>query len=295
MMKKAEKRSKKEKIIGFIKEYASLALILFFVTASFIQGSLVPTPSMEASIMTGDRLMVNKAAYDLTTPRNIPFTDIELPHTRLLQWSNPKKGDIVVFIFPGNQDEIKYNKVESWVKRCVAEPGDTLQVINKVVFVNGKQLPIPANVQYANRHTKPVGVVEGDIFPKGSQYNCDNYGPVVVPKKNEVINLSADNIEKWRTFINREFEKEVVEVNGGKIYIDGKETNQYTVKDDYYFMMGDNRDNSYDCRYWGFVPRRNVVGTPMFVYFSWNSDIPFANFFELLKSIRLDRICKLIH
>lgn len=294
MKKRKEKKLSREKIIGFIKEYASLAVVLFFVTASFIQGSLVPTPSMEGTIMTGDRVMVNKLAYDLTTPRNIPFTDVELPHTRLIKWGSPRKGDIVVFTFPGNRDEIKYDKVESWVKRCVAEPGDTLEVVNKVVFVNGKQLPIPANVRYANSQTKPKSVIETDIFPKGSGYNSDNYGPVVVPKKNDVIDLSMDNIEKWRTFINREFEKDVVEVNNGKIYIDGKETKQYIVKDDYYFMMGDNRDNSYDCRYWGFVPRRNVIGTPMFVYFSWNSDIPFSDMFELIKSIRLDRICKLV-
>jgi signal peptidase I len=295
MKKRKEKKLSREKIISIIKEYASLAVVLFFVTASFIQGSLVPTSSMVGTIMIGDRVLVNKLAYDLTTPRNIPFTDIELPHLRLLKWGSPQKGDIVVFLFPGNREEIKYDKVESWVKRCVAEPGDTLEVVNKVAFVNGKQLPIPVNVRYANSQTKPKSVIEADIFPKGSGFNSDNYGPVVVPKKNDVIELSLNNIEKWRTFINREFEKDAVEVNNGKIYINGKETKQYTVKDDYYFMMGDNRDESYDCRYWGFVPRRNVIGKPMFVYFSWNSDIPFSDMFELIKSIRLDRICKLVH
>jgi len=292
----AKKRKfNKDKIIGYIKEYASLIIILFFVTASFIQGSLVPTPSMENTIMTGDRLIINKMAFDITTPRYIPFTDIELPHARLLQWGNPKKGDITVFVFPGHRDEIKYDKIENWVKRCVAEPGDTLEVINKVVFVNGKQLPIPANINYMESRTKPADFVEEDIFPKGSKYNTDHYGPVVVPKKNDVINLTAENIDKWETFINREFGKDVVEITNGKIYIDGKETSQYKVTDDYYFMMGDNRDNSLDSRFWGFVPRRNVVGKPLFVYFSWNSDIPFSDFFELIKSIRLDRLCKIVN
>jgi len=295
MKRNVKNQQFKNKVLAFVKEYSSLAVILFFVTASIIQGSLVPTPSMETTIMTGDRLLINKLAFDLTTPRYIPFTDIELPHTRLLQWGNPKKGDITVFIFPGHREDIKYDKIESWVKRCVAEPGDTLQVINKVIFVNGKQLPIPAHINYLNSRTKPNGYIEDDIFPKGSNFNSDNYGPIVIPKKNEVIQLTAANIQKWDTFINRELGRNAVEVKDGKIFIDGKETSTYTVTDDYYFMMGDNRDNSLDSRYWGFVPRRNVVGKPLFVYWSWNSDISFTDFFALLKSIRPDRLCKLVY
>lgn len=284
----------REKFKHYLKEYGIMALILFLVTGSIVQGSLVPTPSMENTIMTGDRLIINKLAFDLTTPRYIPFTDIPLPHVRLLEWGSPKKGDITVFIFPGHREEIEYDKIESWVKRCVAEPGDTLEVINRVIFVNGRQLPIPANINYMSSGTKPRGIVEEDIFPKGSGFNSDNYGPIVVPKKNEVINLTPDNIEKWETFINREFGKDVVEIRNGKIFIEGGEASSYTVKDDYYFLMGDNRDNSLDSRYWGFVPRRNIVGKPLFVYWSWNSDISFSDFFELLKSIRLERLLKIV-
>jgi signal peptidase I len=90
MKKRKEKKLSREKIISIIKEYASLAVVLFFVTASFIQGSLVPTSSMVGTIMIGDRVLVNKLAYDLTTPRNIPFTDIELPHLRLLKWGHSR-------------------------------------------------------------------------------------------------------------------------------------------------------------------------------------------------------------
>jgi len=285
---------KREQVIKYIKEYGSLTVFLFLVTGSILQGSLVPTGSMENTIMTGDRLIINKLSYDLTTPRNIPFTDIELPHIKLLEWGSPQKGDVVVFNFPGNRDEIKADRIESWVKRCVAEPGDTLEIINKVVFVNGKELPIPAHVNYMNNKTKPAGLVEDDIFPKGALYNSDNYGPVVIPQKGDRITLSENNIEKWRTFINREYGKEAVSIKDNKIFVDGIQTTQYEVKDNYYFLMGDNRDNSYDCRFWGFVPRRNVIGRPLFVYWSWNSDIPFSNPFELIKSIRADRFCKFV-
>ncbi len=277
------------------KEYGRLALILFIVTSSLIQGSRVPTPSMETTIMTGDFLMVNKLAYDLTTPRNIPFTDIELPFTQLIKWNNPDRGDIVVFEFPGNRDEIKNSKIDNYVKRCVAVAGDTLEVKNKIISVNGKEAPIPIHVQYARNNVLPVDFVEPEIFPKHSFWNSDNYGPIVIPKKGEIITLSISNIDEWKTFIDREYGKDVVKIENGEIFVDGKETTQYKVHDDYYFMMGDNRDNSLDSRYWGFVPRRNVIGTPMFVYWSWDSNIPFSDFFNLLASVRLDRIGKIVN
>ena len=119
--------------------------------------------------------------------------------------------------------------------------------------------------------------------------------PIIVPKKGDVINLSPENIGQWEIFIDREYGKDVVTVNDGKIFIDGKESAQYKVTDDYYFMLGDNRDNSLDCRYWGFVPGRNVIGSPLFVYWSWNSDIPLSDLIGLVSSIRLDRIGKIVY
>ncbi|PKL84350.1 MAG: signal peptidase I [Ignavibacteriae bacterium HGW-Ignavibacteriae-3] len=279
----------------YFKEYGKMVLILFIVTSSFIQGSRVPTPSMETTIMTGDFLMTNKLAYGLTTPRNIPFTDISLPFTDLLRWGNPERGDIVVFEFPGNRDEIKNAKIDNYVKRCLALPGDLVEVRNKILYVNCTEAPIPLHIQYERNFTMPENFAEEGIFPKGSGWNGDNYGPIKVPGKGDIINLTVSNLEEWKTFINREFGRDVVEIKNGKIYIDGNETNKYKVHDDYYFMMGDNRDISLDCRYWGFVPRRNVVGTPMFVYWSWDSNIPFSDFINLASSVRIERIGKIVN
>jgi len=279
----------------YIVEYGRLVLILFIITSSLIQGSRVPTPSMESTIMTGDFLIINKLAYDLTTPRNIPLTNIALPFTQLFNWSDPKRGDIVVFEFPGNRDKIKNANIDSYVKRCAAEPGDKLEIRNKVLFVNGKEAPIPANIQYARNYELTDEFADIETFPVGVIQNGDNYKQLEVPKKGDVIKLSKENIEKWKTFINRDFKRDVVSVGNDKVFIDGKEANEYVVTDDYYFLMGDNRDNSLDSRYWGFVPRRNIIGKPLFVYWSWNSNIPTANIFELLASVRLDRIGKIIH
>ena len=134
-----------------------------------------------------------------------------------------------------------------------------------------------------------------DIFPKGSGWNPDNYGPYRIPKKGDNINLTLDNIEKWRTIINREFMTESVTIREGKIYINGVESDHYTIQKDYYFMMGDNRDNSADSRYWGVVPRDLIVGNAFFIYWSWNPEIPFSDFLRLFASTRFNRIAKLVY
>lgn len=278
-----------------IKNLLPTILVLFIITSSFIQGSRVPTPSMEKTILTGDYTLINKLAYNLTTPRNIPFTNIELPFTELLRWDDPKRNDIVVFEFPGNRDEIKNSAIENYVKRCIGIPGDTIEIIDRIVYVNGKVFKIPVHIQYLRSETFTKDLYEQNIFPKGKMWNSDNYGHLVIPKKGDEIILNFQNIAQWETFINREFGKDVIEIVNNKIFINGKETVSYKVTDDYYFMMGDNRDNSLDSRYWGFVPRRNIIGKPLFVYFSWNSDLPWYNIPELISSIRLDRLGKLLY
>ncbi len=294
-MEKKAKKFSKENVIKNIREFVILGIILFFVASSVVQPSMVPTGSMEDTILTGDFLLVNKLAYDLSTPRNIPHTDVRLPFANLIKIGDPEKGDIVVFDYPGDRDELNSKKVLSYVKRCVGEPGDTIQIINKVLFVNGKEFPRAPKMKYKSDYVKSSDSNEPGIFPQTSKWNEDNYGPLVVPKKGDKIELNLQNIRRWETFINREFQREVVAVNNGKIYIDGNETNEYTVKTDYYFMMGDNRDDSADSRFWGFVPRENVLGSPFIILLSWDSNYSISEIFKIIGSIRLERIGKLIN
>jgi signal peptidase I len=131
-------------------------------------------------------------------------------------------------------------------------------------------------------------LVDDRIFPKGMQWNEENYGPVVIPKKGMVIHLNRENIQAWDTFIRRE--GHTVNVDQSRIVIDGKDATEYNVQRDYLFGMGDHRDNSLDGRYWGFIPRENLVGTPLIVYWSWDTEIPLYNIFAKLGSVRLGRI-----
>lgn len=293
-MKDKKSQSVSDKVIENAKSLLKTLLILLIVISAVVEASRVPTGSMEETILAGDFLLINKFLYGPATPRYIPLTGIELPYYRFPSFDEPEKNDIIVFKYPGHRDQIAADELVHYVKRCIGEPGDTIEIIDKVVFVNGEEFPIPPKVQYDNT-LLPKGVADPYIFPKGSGWNSDNYGPLVVPKKGDVIDLDKNSIVQWETFINREHGEDVVKVVGDKILVNGEAADKYVVKENYFFAMGDNRDNSLDSRYWGFVPRESITGTPIFIYWSWDSSIPFARFFDLLGSVRLNRIAKLVN
>jgi signal peptidase I len=283
-----------ERMKVFVREYLLMILIAFLVTSSIIQGSKVPTGSMEKTILIGDFMFVNKLAYDFSTPRNIPYTNIELPYLTFASFAEPELNEIVVFEFPGNRDELKPEEISNYVKRCVGTPGDIIEIKNRVLFVNGKEFPIPKNINYMKSLSDPIGLESPDIFPKSSHWNSDNYGPLKIPSAGDEIVLSVDNIDQWETIIDREFGKKAIGIENSKIFLNGVETEKYVVKKDYYFFIGDNRDNSFDSRHWGFVPREKIIGKPLITFWSWDSDIPITNPIALLGSIRFDRIAKLV-
>lgn len=288
-------KTAQQKFWEFWKNLLFAAIAAFLIKTFLIETSRVPTGSMEKTIWIGDFLFVNKFVYGSSSPRNIPFTNISLPYFQMPAIREPRAGDIVVFEFPGDKDELAPVEISNYVKRCIGVPGDTIEVVDKVVFVNGKEAPRASQIQYMNNYVTPQGIANPRIFPQGSNFNEDNYGPIIVPKKGDVINLSLSNIEQWRTIIDREFGKRAVSVEGNTIMIEGKPVSSYTLKQDYFFMMGDNRDDSLDSRFWGFVSRDKIVGEALMIYWSWDPSIPFSDFFNLLSSVRLNRIAKLVH
>ncbi len=265
----------------------------FLVLNSFVLASFeVPTGSMENEIMTGDFLLVNKFIYGGTTPRTIPFTSTRIPAFKFPPLWKVDRDDIIVFMFPGMRDEVEPAEFQYYLKRCVALAGDTLQIINRIVYVNGKPAPIPRNMKFNYSTVRPPGYADPRIFPKGAPFNEDNYGPLVIPKKGDVIKLDAKSFPRWEIFIRREGHS--AELLGNRVYIDGAERTSYTVGRNYVFGMGDNRDNSLDSRFWGFIPEESVVGTPLIVYWSWDPDIPIFDLGSKLGSIRMSRFGTLV-
>ncbi len=146
------------------------------------------------------------------------------------------------------------------------------------------------NVVNVDRYIQPKGVYEYSIFPHSPDYpwNLDNFGPLYIPKKGVTIDIDTINIVLYKRIIGH-YEHNDLRIENGKIYINGKEAAQYTFKMNYYWMMGDNRNNSLDSRYWGFVPEDHVVGKPKFIWLSLNKNKKF------LGKIRLNRMFKVIH
>ncbi len=287
----------KTRVLEFAKSIG-FALVAVIILNSFVLASFqVPTGSMENTVMAGDLLFVNKFIYGGTTPPTVPilgvFTgrEIEIPYVRIPGFRDPERGDVIVFIFPGKREEVKSEQFQYYLKRCMAVAGDTLQIVDKKVYINGKPAPQYDGVQFLSPPLD-ASLVHPDMFPPGKSWNPDNYGPIVIPKEGMRIPLSPDNVGEWITFIRREGHQ--VELRGSEILVDGKAVTSYTVERDYVFGMGDNRDDSLDSRFWGFIPKEHVVGTPMIVYWSWDPNIPIFNLFKKLGSIRLGRLATII-
>jgi signal peptidase I len=339
--------------------------ILFAVIAAtiirtfFIEAFTIPTPSMEKTLMVGDFLFVSKINYGARTPMtplSVPFVhqempifggkayseSIKLPYYRLPGFATVKNNDIVVFNYP-MEDERPVDKQTHYIKRCVGISGDTLQVIDRAVYINGKKNMQPKKSQYiydiktngsdlndrilrkyditdggpsfnsgeyrycltaenANNLkalpnvtdlsvlSQPKGQYEDYIFPYDPKlgWNMDNFGPVYIPKAGVTINLNQNNINIYRRAITK-YEGNTLDEKEGKFFINGKETTSYTFKMNYYFMMGDNRHNSADSRFWGFVPEDHIVGKAVFIWMSWDTNGSFLN------KIRWNRLFRLIH
>ena len=175
---------------------------------------------------------------------------------------------------------------ENYVKRCVGLPGQTLQIKEwGITMEELKDLNnygyMPMTNKTADILKKRPDIVESiklntdandlDIYPLNGtmHWTRDNYGPIWIPAKGETIDLTLKNLPIYERPI-RTYEGNKLEVKDGKIFINDKETTKYTFKMDYYWMQGDNRHNSLDSRYWGFVPEDHIVGKPIFIW--WSSD-----------------------
>ena len=134
-----------------------------------------------------------------------------------------------------------------------------------------------------------VHEIDPAIFPQidSNEWSQDNMGPIYVPQKGVTITINDENLPYYKQIIEL-YENNNLVTNNGIIYINGIKADTYTFQQDYYWLMGDNRHNSLDSRYWGFVPFDHVLGKPVMVWFSWDADAP--SFMAKLKSIRWNRM-----
>lgn len=219
------------------------SLILIYV---FFLNYTVPTGAMEGTVMTGDRILARRVSFE--------------------NGNVPSRGTIIAFSYPGDRDDVEPMVEQVYMKRCVAVAGDTLEVRGGYVYINGVKENVPADAQFTqNRYYSP----ESDklrTFPKRMDFTRNNWGPMRIPKKGDVIPIRIENVSAWRIFIERE--GHTVREDGQLVIIDNSTAESYTVERDYVFGMGDNRNDSQDSRYWGFIPAENIVGVPFLVYFS---------------------------
>lgn len=198
-----DKIKKQGDILDFIWEnFKSLGIAIILalvIKTSIVEAYKVPTGSMEDTILVGDFILANKFVYGA----RLPVVDWRLPAVHDI-----KPGDVVIFKYP-------LDPSTNYIKRCVAGPGDVVELKDKVVYVNGKVFPNPPDSKFTDARIRKR--------PYDHQDSRDNWGPHRVP-------------------------------------------------DDCYFMMGDNRDNSSDSRYWGFVPRNLILGEAMLIHWSWKPD-----------------------
>ena len=358
--------------------------ILFAVVAATIvhtyvmQPFTIPTSSLEKTLLVGDFLFVSKFHYGARTPMTavafpmvhdtIPILksksylkDLQIPYFRFPGFQKIKQNDIVVFSWPPDtltnitnprsKVDIKpLDKKSNYVKRCVGLPGDSLEVRDGYVYINGtkNELPGRAKLQfgYAFRTKNPLnpsfaaeqyditdlypmdnppsyrvframmtdasyerfknypgmdtifkttakkGVSDLSTFPQSPyyQWNTDYFGAMYIPKAGASVAITAETLPLYRRIIEVYEGSEMgienkISQSGTQVLLNGNPLTSYTFKLDYYWLMGDNRNNSQDARMWGFVPFTHVVGKPVLVWMSWNSNAK-----GIMNKIRWERL-----
>jgi signal peptidase I len=278
-----EPSSQAHSIIEYGKVIAVTFVAALFLKWFVVDAYRIPSRSMEKTLLVGDYILVNELAYGIHMPRWSRF-HIPSPFGHGLQ-----RGDIIVFEYPGNPDEIFPSKHENYVKRCIGLPGDSIVLQHGNLFVNGNAISMPGTGLPASRMQIPSMQATENIFPRGSGFTEVEYGPLRVPRCGDTIALNSTGIENWKIFIEREGHR-VGNVNDSLVTIDNKPQHNYRVERNYFFTLGDNRDNSLDSRFWGFVPEENILGEAVMIYWSWDQDAHVSTISEKFATIRWNRV-----
>jgi signal peptidase I len=249
-----------------------VAILAAFLLKTFVIGAIcVPSGSMETTLLPGDFVLINKLVYGARTSAKLPFTESRFSELRIPGLRKISRGDVIVFSFPGDPDGSSPDDPVYFVKRCIAKGRDKIEINHGVCYVNDEQLQ------------------ELRIPNEGAGSAGDQFGPVIVPARGDTIALTPANISAWEVLIRREGHD--VRFGGPTgVTIDGIPAKKYGFEKNYLFVLGDNRERSYDSRAWGFLPEENVIGEAMMVYWSAPEEHSGSGAVDALQSIRWDRI-----
>jgi signal peptidase I len=270
-----------------------LVLILALVLKAFIVDAFkIPTGSMKNTLLEGDFLLVNKSSYSISTPHQIPFWGKRLSRIELISTGKPEFNDVVAFEIPSNIYEPSSDEYSVLIKRIIGLPGDTIEIIDQQLFINHKIYRTPSYIKI-NLDESTVENINKDLFPYNKKWSLENYGPIVVPKKGMEVELDSKNIKLWQNAINTDYEKKVVSVEGSVININNQPVRKYIFSKDYYFVLGDNRKNSIDSRYFGYIPEKWIIGKAFMIYWS-QLPVQSSGIFDYFGSIRFSRLMQSI-
>ncbi|MBT8380436.1 MAG: signal peptidase I [Ignavibacteria bacterium] len=283
-----------KKLIKLFKVLFLVFIAAIVVKAFLLDAFQIPSSSMENTLMPGDFIIVNKIAYDFSSPREIPIINFPIPNTKLFPIGKPVINNLVVFEFPKDfyRDSLMNNS--KFIKRIVACPNDTLQIINKEFFVNTKKIKFPSTLKITEENLRGAWVKEEGIYPPGCKWNKDNYGPIIIPAKGDTIKITPKNFEWWQSVIVMDYGERSLILEGSVITLNGKPIQEYILTQDHYFVVGDNLDKSMDSRYFGFITDKMIVGEAILIYWSVNKDKVAPGPLGFLSAIRADRLFKAV-
>lgn len=346
---------------------------------SAVEAYVIPSESMEPTVLVGEYVFVNKLHYGPLTPQTplqIPLTHqtdplfhlksysdlVQLPTYRLPGFSTVKRNDVVVFRLP-HEPQFPADLRTNYIKRCVAVAGDTLELRQGRVFINGQPSPLAGKAQTQTTYflavpepndevrqvlhdqgvvdynqpdgvpaaginpetgqlgyfiSCPAGVaayfrqqpyvkslnviapvaklfpdvadfgVSGALSAEADRWQLGTYGPLPVPKKGQTIALTPANAAIYYKIVSQYEHNQNISWRDGMIQQNGQPLTRYVIKQNYYFMMGDNRLNSEDSRFWGFVPEDHVVGKAVFIWLSLDPNA------DLWHRVRWDRLFRAV-
>ncbi len=271
--------AKRRSVLRSCAEIILVAVIAGLILKLFVVDAVVvPSASMESTLLPGDCVVVNKLTHMVMSPDNSAVQRSEVSGFNLSAVSHLQRGDIVVFRLPDNDVIRNSDHPVCFVKRCIAFGGETVTMKHGIVYVNGEKVSFPA--------------IDNEI---AYNHNADrtDYGPVYVPKRGDMIDVHRQDFVRYEKLILSE--GHTLDRSSSQVCIDGKPANSYTVEHSYLFVLGDNRGHSYDSKDWGFLPEDNIIGKAVMVYWSYNGPDRPGKFTDLFSSVRWERIGKIVY